>query len=169
MSLYAYFPIALFYLALLALALWGAWLGWTRSKSPTARVFTVSMALLWAGFTAFDGWGTYRLLQETGLAGLLEGPPQERPLSGGFKACSLCYEGPAGRVYVVAASAMEGGNYVFTRDQRYALRFESGDVRLGDRQLDPGCHEGAARPGTHVAVRRARGFRIEVGPAAHCD
>ncbi len=163
-----FFPIAVFYAVLLGLALWATWLGWTRSKSLTARVFVVTMALVWAGFTAADAWHAYRLFQDTGLAEVVSGD-FGRPLYGGYDTCSFCYEGPAGRVFVVAASELVGGNYMFTEDARYALRFKSGDVRLDGRRLEPGCHEGKAEAGTLVLVNEAKGFRLEVGEAARCD
>lgn len=163
-----FFPIAVFYAVLLGLALWGAWMGWTRSKGPTARVFVVAMALVWAGFTTADAWQAYRLFQDTGLAEIARGD-FGRPIHGSYTACSFCYEGPAGRVFVVAAAKLQGGEYTFTRDTRYALRFESGDVRLDGRRLEPGCREDEARTGAHVLVNEATGFRLEVGDAARCD
>lgn len=162
-----FFPIATFYAVLLGLALWGAWLGWTRSKSPTARAFTVAMALVWAGFTATDAWHAYNLFRDTGLAEVVRGD-YGRPLHGSFDTCSFCYEGPAGRVFVLAASELVGGHYAFTEDAHYALRFESGDVRLDGRRLEPGCYEGEAKTGTSVVIDVARGFRLEVGEAARC-
>ncbi|WP_456415215.1 hypothetical protein [Oceanithermus profundus] len=169
-ELYLYLPIALFYLALLALALWGAWLGWTRSKSPTARGFVAAMSLLWAGFTLTGAAQTYRQIQSVGLEGLMTGE-LEAPLTGGYRSCVLCYEGPAGRVYVVAASRIEGARYHLTGSEpaRYSLRFKSGEVFADGRALEPGCRAGEAAPGTNFVVRRATGFRLEVGDAAGCD
>lgn len=160
-------PFALFYGVLLALALWGAWVGWTRSKSPTARAFVTVLALVWAGFTAADGWSSYRIFRESGVAGLTQGNA-DGPVEGSYSSCSFCYEGPAGMVYVVAASEMEGGGYTFKRDAHYALRFKAGDVRWDGKPLEPGCREGEARAGTRVLVKQAQGFRLEVGEAASC-
>ncbi|MBB6029246.1 hypothetical protein [Oceanithermus desulfurans] len=169
-ELYLYLPIALFYLALLALALWGAWLGWTRSKSPTARGFVVAMSLLWAGFTLTGAAGTYREIQRVGLEGLMSGQ-LETPLTGSYRSCVLCYEGPAGRVYVVAASRIEDANYQLSEPKpaRYSLRFKGGTVYADGRALEPGCRTGEAAPGTQFVVPRATGFRLEVGDAASCD
>ena len=169
-ELYLYLPIALFYLALLALALWGAWLGWTRSKSPTARGFVVAMSLLWAGFTLTGAAQTYRQIQSGGLENLMKGE-LETPLTGGYRSCVLCYEGPAGRVYVVAGSRIEGARYHLTGSEpaHYSLRFKSGEVFVDGRALEPGCYGGEAAPGTNFVVRWATGFRLEVGDAAGCN
>ena len=163
-----FFPVALFYAALLALALWGAWLGWTRSKSPTARVFVTAMALVWAGFTAADAWSSYRFFGATGVAEIISAE-FNTPVGGSHGVCSFCYEGPAGEVYVIAAARIDGAQYTFSEKSHYALRFESGDVRLDGRRLEPGCHEGEAELGTRVSADGARGFRLEVGEAARCD
>ena len=163
----AYYVLAFFSATLAALALWGAWLGWTRSKSPTARYFTVAMALIWAGSTATDAWHSYNLFNDTGLAEIVSGDFGQ-PLYGEYETCSLCYEGPAGRVYVVAASWMTGGSYTFAEDRRYSLRFDSGEVRLDGKRLEPGCYEGEAKAGTPVLVKTARKFRLEVGNSASC-
>jgi len=163
-----FLPVAAFYAVLLALALWGAWLGWTRSKSPTARYFVVAMALTWAGFTANDAWHSYNLFRGTGLAELMYGSVGY-PLYGEYDSCSLCYEGPAGQVYVVSAGKMSDGNYIFSEDAHYALRFKSGTVSFNNRKLPPGCHEGDAQTGDVIRVDQATGFRIEVGEYASCD
>lgn len=169
MGMSVFFNIAFFYVLLLALALWGAWVGWTRSKSPTARVFVVTMALVWAGFTVVEGVQSYRLFEDTGVMGINRS--SVAPVEGGYESCSLCYEGPAGRVYVVAASRIEGARYHLTgpRLVRYSVRFESGTVSVDGQALEPGCHGGQAPPGTNFVVRRATGFRLEVGDAAGCD
>ncbi|WP_457630093.1 hypothetical protein [Oceanithermus sp.] len=163
-----FFPIALFYAVLLALALWGALLGWTRSKSPTARYFVTIMALVWAGATAADAWRSYQLFSSTGLAEIVGGEIGQ-PVIGGYEYCSLCYEGPAGSVYVVAAGGkMKNGEYLFGEPAHYSVRFESGVVLLDGRRLEPGCYVGDARAGTRVLVQEARKFRLEVGEAASC-
>ncbi len=162
-----FFPIAIFYAVLLALALWGAWLGWTRSKSPTARYFVVAMALVWAGFTAADAWNSYQFFGKTGLAEIASAD-FATPVSGAPGICSLCYEGPAGQVYVIAASRMRDGHYAFTKKSHYSLRFEGGQVRLNGKVLRPGCYTGDAEPGTSVDIPEVRKLRLEVGPAASC-
>ena len=163
-----FFPIAIFYAVLLALALWGAWLGWTLSKSPTARYFTVAMALAWAVFIGVDAWSSYQLFKNTGIAELASST-YSNPVFGGFGSCSLCYEGPAGEVYVIAASRMNDGHYVFSTEINYSLRFESGLVNFNDKPLEPGCHSGFAKTGDTVDIIEARKFRLEIGEAASCD
>lgn len=171
MNVYVYLPFAVFYLLLLALALWGAWLGWTRSKSPTARGFVVVLSLVWAGFTLTGAVQTYRQIQDVGVEAFLSGE-FERPVVGTSHRCVLCYEGPAGRVYVVAASRIEGGDYrIVSRPGyvRYSVRFDSGRVLLEHEVLEPGCHVGEAKNGTGFVIPEATGFRLEVGDAAGCD
>ena len=163
-----FFPVALFYAALLALALWGAWLGWTRSKSPTARYFVVAMALVWAGFTVADAWQSYQIFGKTGVAEIISGN-FAAPITGSFDSCSLCYEGPAGKVYVVAASRISDGHYVFATETNYSLHFDSGQVEFNHEPLEPGCHTGKAKTGDVVDIVEARKFRLEVGESADCD
>jgi len=163
-----FFPIAIFYAVLLALALWGAWLGWTRSKSPTARYFTVAMALAWAIFTGVEAWNSYQLFSDTGIVELAGGDFGS-PVYGDFSTCSLCYEGPAGKVYVVAASRISDGHYVFATETNYSLRFDSGQVEFNYEPLEPGCYTGEAKTGDVIDIVEARKFRLEVGKAASCD
>ncbi len=173
MSFYLYLPMALFYLVLLALALWGAWLGWTRSKSPTARGFVVVLSLVWAGFTVAGALNTYRKVQEVGLDAFMSGDSYiDMPVVGDARLCVLCYQGPAGRVYVVAGSRIEGGEYHVTAEHpvRYSLRFKEGRVQVaGEGPLSPGCHVGTAEPYATFEIVQATGFRLEVGDAASCD
>jgi len=163
-----FLPIAVFYAVLLTLALWGAWLGWTRSKSPTARYFTVIMALVWAVFIALEAWNSYQLFNKTGIAEIVATELND-PLYGSFGSCSLCYEGPASNVYVVAASRMSNGHYVFAAETKYALRFDSGIVEFNGKPLDPGCYSGEAKIGDAVEVVEARNLRLEAGSSASCD
>ncbi len=162
-----FFPIAVFYAVLVALALWGAWLGWTRSKSPTARYLVVSMALVWAGFTIADAWNSYESFGTTGVAEIISGN-LDTPVSGSAGICSFCYEGPAGDVYVVAAGRARNGHYTFNRRVRYSLRFSSGAVRLNGKDLKPGCYIGTGAPGDILEIAEAQKLRLELGKNAGC-
>ncbi len=167
---------ALFYLVLVALALWGAWLGWTRSKSTTARVFTVITALAWAWFTAANAVSAYQFFSEGSFKVYPSGSKMAEvtvsggePVTGSSSQCTICYEGPAGKVYVVAAAAIRNGEYRIVAGEPYSVRFEQGRVELDGRTLEPGCHTGVAQQPVEITVREARKFRIEVGAAASCD
>ena len=168
---------ASFYLFLVGLALWGAWVGWTRSKSTTARVFTVITALAWAWFTAANAVGVYRFFSDTNVeiyrsnGGVVGVPAKGRsePVIGGSGQCTICYEGLAGKVYVVAGAIIRHNSYRIVAKEPYSVRFEQGLVELDGRALEPGCYTGVAKRPVEITVREARKFRIEVGAAASCD
>ena len=163
-----FFPMAVFYAVLLTLALRGAWLGWTRSKSPTARYFVAAMALAWVVFIGVEAWKSYQVF-ETILSSELAFTEAAPPLYHEYRDCRVCYEGPAGDVYVVAANTMQEALYVFQRDAPYSLRFASGQVKLNGRALQPGCYTGEARVKDTLEVTGAMSFRLEVGEEASCD
>ena len=149
----------------IALALWGAWLGWTRSKSLTARVFVTVASLAWAAFllAGYSG-AAWRVEVEDGVS-------YGVPAIGDSSICTLCYQGPAGKVYAVAGARIEDGMYHVTSEEpvHYSIRFKKGEVILNDRQIQAGCHEGEAQPYDTFEVRQASGFRLEVGKTASCD
>ncbi len=161
-----FFPVYAFDLLLLALALWAAWLAWTRSRAPFIRVFATVAALLWAFSIAASSWRTYKLGAGLGTASSISSGLT--PLEGKTRVCSFCYSGPAGGVYVVAGAKMSHGDYTISRAAHYSLRFADGSVRLAGRSLEPGCYEGDAPAGTRVEIARAREFRLEVGKEASC-
>ena len=163
-----YFIVAFFSAALAVLALWGAWLGWTRSKSPTARYFVTAMALAWVVFIGVDAWKSYQIFKNITTSEVAV-TAAAAPLYREYRDCQVCYEGPAGDVYVVAASKMQDALYVFQRETPYSLRFESGQVRFNDRILEPGCYTGEAEVGDTVEITGARSFRLEAGEEASCD
>jgi len=163
-----FFPMAVFYAVLLTLALRGAWLGWTRSKSPTARYFVAAMALAWAVFIGVEAWKSYQVF-ETSLSPELTFTEAAPPLYHEYRDCRVCYEGPSGDVYVVAASKMQDALYVFQRETPYSLRFASGQVKLNGRALQPGCYTGEAKVKDTLEVTGATSFRLEVGEEASCD
>jgi len=162
--------VFLFNAILLVVALWGAWLGWTRSKSPTARAFTTAAALAWAVGIVWGGWQAYQQLEDFAAGGYAA--QAAVPVIGDTERCSLCYQGPAGKVYVVAGARIQNGEFHLTDERgpvRYSVRFEEGEVYLNERRLDPGCHEGEAEPYSSFKVKAAKGFRLEVGEAASCE
>ncbi|WP_457637343.1 hypothetical protein [Oceanithermus sp.] len=157
------FPELVFNALFVLLAFWGAWLGWTRSKSPTVRVFVTVASLAWAAFLLTGYSGSWRVeVETTGGYGI--------PVTGDSSVCTLCYQGPAGRVYVVAGARIENGTYHVTSEKpvHYSVRFNDGGVYLNDKPLQAGCHEGEAQPYDAFVIRRASGFRLEVGEAASC-
>lgn len=78
----------------------------------------------------------------------------------GARTCLGCVEWHWNGASSIRARQLSG-EYRFTGDDPYMLRFAGGEVQVADRRVEPGCHYGPAERGTHIRFDDARDVRLE--------
>lgn len=77
----------------------------------------------------------------------------------GGRTCIGCVEWHWNGTSSIRAGRLSG-EYRFTRDSDYLIRFGAGDVRLDERTLEAGCQIGTADDGARIHFGDARDVRF---------
>lgn len=151
---------------------WLAYAGyrlWTATSGPTARWIGVGFVLLAALGLAQD---LFDLNRQSVSAGVVSadtgGVPGVVEVSGGG-ICIGCDRSLEDGRYRLRGNWI-AGEYTLRPQgaQSYAIRYESGEVRLKDTRLKPGCTSSFISEETRLEIGSASGVVLEVGPGASC-